>query len=261
MDLQTVSIVLSIIAVIVSLAGFIDSRRRTSIISEQAESKKELRKAMKTLSKVQELFAKINPSDYNWGNFGGAYLKILETLHNSGKTEIMWSASIPDVFGKMFSATFERCTNFELFLASFEKAANGPKKELNAEFLSNPRMHTNPNKDTEFDYIEIGDYVSDIYSLHIAYEELNKAKKVINMYDPSLPDDIKNIYLDFLKVFQERLLTRFTLQVKNDITTKNLSNYMLGFVGFDKWLESVKELNERIVPRLYAVQKKMLEVA
>jgi tetratricopeptide (TPR) repeat protein len=260
MDLQTVSILLSILAVIVSIAGFIDSRRRTSIIREQAESKKELRKAMKTLSKVQELFAKINPSGYNWGNFGGAYLKILETLHNSGKTEITWSTSIADVFAKMFSASFEKCTNFELFLASFEQAVKGPKKNLNIEFLSNPRIHTNPNKETEFDYIEIGDYVSDIYSLRIAYEELNNAKKVINMYDPALPDDIKNIYLDFLKVFQERLLSRFTLQVKNDIKTKDLSNDMLGFVGFDKWLESIKELNERIVPRLYEVQKRMLEV-
>jgi hypothetical protein len=259
MDLQEVSIALSILAVIVSIAGFIDSRRRTSIIREQAESKKEIRNAMKTISKVQGQLLKISSINYDWGNFGGtAYLRILESLHDSGKNEITWKTHTGPVFGKMFAASLDKCSNFESFSSFFEQSAKGSKKSLTIEFLSNPKI--GDNKGSNYDIIEVGDYVINIYSLKTAYEELNAVGKVIKMYDPSLPDDIKEIYLKILKAFHERLLSGYSLVIRTDVKTKDLPNYLLGFIAFDMWLECMADLNRRIVPRLYEVKKRMLEV-
>src|SRR5450759_2655887 len=141
MDLQTVSIILSVIAVIVSVAGVIDSRRQTSIMREEAESKKGIRGALKFVSKVQEQLSIIDTSMYDWGEFGkDAYLKMLEYLHDSGKTEITWKTHTSEVFGKMFAASLEECATFEIFLNYFEQAAKGSKKRLTIEFLSTPRI-------------------------------------------------------------------------------------------------------------------------
>lgn len=73
-DLQIVSMGLSILALISSIVVLFDNRRKTKIMNqqlgilqEQAESKKEIRNAIKTVTKVQEIISKISLRTYDWG--------------------------------------------------------------------------------------------------------------------------------------------------------------------------------------------------
>jgi hypothetical protein len=65
---------LSILALISSIVVLFDNRRKTKIMNqqlgilqEQAESKKEIRNAIKTVTKVQEIISKISLRTYDWG--------------------------------------------------------------------------------------------------------------------------------------------------------------------------------------------------
>jgi hypothetical protein len=89
-DLGTVTLILSVLALVVSLLGFLDNRSKTRILreqtednrnktaimqdqlkllQEQSESKQDIRNAIAILGEVQERIAKFNVGKYDWGDF------------------------------------------------------------------------------------------------------------------------------------------------------------------------------------------------
>jgi hypothetical protein len=193
------------------------------------------------------------------GDFGAdAYLRLLENLHDSGKKMITWKTWTSDVFGEFFAASLAKWNRFESFLSIFEKKVTDPKSKLEIEFLSDPKLEI--GRESETSQVEVGDYVRDIYSLRIAYDELHSIETVTNIYDRSLPDDIQKIYLGILKALHERLLSGSTLEISTDLNTKELPEYLLRFIAYDLWKECIRDLNEHIVPRLNEIQRRMLEI-
>lgn len=235
------------------------TNKQLGILQEQAESKKEIRKAMKAISKVLGIASNINLEKHDFGVFENvAYLRLLEYLHDSGGKTITWRPHAAFVFGKFFASSLTEWNNFDSFLNIFEKAVTDSGRKLEIGFVSNPKLMATPK--SELEEIQVSDYVKDIYSLRIAYDEIASIEKVISVYDRSLLNDIQTIYFKILKTLQERLLSGCEIEISTNMKTRDLPEYLLRFIAYDAWKECIKDLNEHIVPRLNEIQRHLFEL-
>lgn len=265
-ELQAISIALSILAILISIFVFADNRKKTRIMTEQlkitqeqVESKKEIRNFMKTISDVQEKITKITSMSYDWGDFGFiAYLRLLETLHDSGKTIITWKVKTLWFLGEVVLESSSEWTSFDSFLKRFEKLVSDPKTKMVIQFWSNPKLGA--SEGVEQKEIDVRDYFRDILLLQRISDELRSNKKIIGLYDISIPDDIQEIYLKIMRIIHQRILSGYELIIKPEMKTKDISNYLLTLIGFDVWTECIQDINGQIIPRLFDMQRRMLEV-
>jgi hypothetical protein len=126
MEIQIVTLTLSILALIVSLLVFVDNRKKTGImeiqlklLQEQSKSKQDTRKALEIVSELQEKIPKLGTKKYNWGDFGIAPQRFLEMLHDSGHSRIIWEVTPYTLFGKSIGNgkgySMQDIINFEAF--------------------------------------------------------------------------------------------------------------------------------------------------
>lgn len=279
-DLGTVTLILSVLALVVSLLGFLDNRSKTRILKEQtednrnktaimqdqlkllqeqSESKQDIRNAIAILSEVQERITKFNIGKYDWGDFGRvAPQKLLEALHDSGEQSIVWKVNPYSIFGKgVGDSIVSEAKSVDAFRRLFERIVLDSKTDLTIRFLSSPKIEV--NTDTEIGQVLVKDYVADIYSLVVMYERLKSVEKVVDMYDNSLISDIQKVYFRISGALYERMASSYKLEISSKIKTKELPNHIFKFVSLDIWNGCVNELKDVIIPRIFETTRRLRE--
>ena len=284
MALEIVTLAISVLALVLSILVFIDSRNKTKILKEQnednrkkteimesqlkllqaqSESKQDIRNARKIIEGIQEGITKFDPSKYNWGDFGKIASKnLLEMLHDSGNPTLTWEGKPYAIFGKSVGygeiITAEVKT-FDTFKVLFETMVPKSDAEFLIRFISTPKIWL--DSEHELDRILIKDYVKDIYSLKLMQEELNKVEKVVSMYDCALISDIQSVYYRILTRLFDAMRNKYTLEISSKIKAKELPNYLTRFISTDVWQDCVNELKETFEPRLFKITRQLRESA
>jgi hypothetical protein len=278
MDLVSTTLILtsilSILALLISILGFLDNRKKTkilekqlSLLQQQSESRQDTRNALKIVTEIQGEIARLGVEKYDWGDFGRtAPLRFLEMLHDSGEQSIVWKVHLITLFGKTIGKgtgtvrMLEDIRNFEAFETLFAEMVPEPETTFIASYISTPQIMLNP--DIEIDSLQVKDFVTEIYSLAIMYQKLNSAEKIVNMYDSSILLDIKKLYTKVLRsLYEKRFGEIQEIEINSKIKTKDMKNYLLRFVSLDTWQECIKELKENIKPRLIDVMRHLQESA
>jgi len=278
-DLGIVTLILSVLALVVSLLGFLDNRSKTRILreqtednrnktvimqdqlkllQEQSESKQDIRNAIAILGEVQERIAKFNVDKYDWGDFGRvAPQKLLEALHDSGKQSIVWDVRPYSIFGKSVGGTlFNEAKSVDAFRRLFETIVPDSKADLTIRFMSSPKIEV--NTDVEIQQVLVKDYVTDIYSLVVMCERLKSVEKVVDLYDHSVISDIQKVYFRITGALYERMAKSYELEISSKIKTKELPSHLLRFVSLDIWNGCVNELRD-IIPRISEATRRLRE--
>lgn len=280
MDLGIVTLILSVLALVISLLGFLDNRSKTRILKEQtednrnktaimqdqlkllqeqSESKQDIRNAIAILGEVQERIAKFNVGKYDWGDFGRVVpQKLLEALHDSGKQSIVWKVNPYSILGKALGDNLmSEAKNVDAFRRLFERIVPNSKTDLTIRFLSSPKIEV--NTDTEIEQVLVKDYVADIYSLVVMYERLKSIEKVVDMYDHSLISDIQKVYFRISGALYEAMTGSYELEISSKIKAKELPSHLLRFVSLDIWNGCVNELKDVIIPRIFETTRHLRE--
>lgn len=236
---------------------FWDNRKKTRIMSNQlmllqegAESKKEIREAIRVIDNIQEKITKMVTATYDWGDFKSVYLKLLEKLHDSGNPIITWAVSIYSIFEYKLSDF----RSFDSFRNFFEKSV----REIKPHALKSPWFRFKSMPDVEIDYIYVGEYVEDLYSILVIYKQLKNAEKIVNVYDQYVIPDILEIYLKMLKSFYDTINRKTKLTISSKMKTEQMSDYLLKIVAFDLWKNCVSSMHYDVMPRLYEIKGQML---
>jgi hypothetical protein len=279
-DLGIVTLILSVLALVISLLGFLDNRSKTRILreqtednrnktaimqnqlkllQEQSESKQDIRNATAILGEIQERIAKFNVGKYDWGDFGRlAPQKLLEALHDSGKQSIVWDVRPYSIFGRAVGDNImSEAKSFDAFRRLFETIAPVSKADLTIRFLSSPKIEI--NTDVEIQEVLVKDYVTDIYSLLVMYEKLKSVETVVDMYDHSLISDIQKVYFRITGALYERMNKSYELEISSKIKAKELPSHLLRFVSLDVWNGCVNELRDAIIPRISEATRRLRE--
>lgn len=296
MDLESITLILtlilSILALLISVLGFLDNRKKTKILKEQnednrkkteimekqlnlvqeqtqilqrqSESRQDIQKTLKIVNEIQEGIPKLGVEKYDWGDFGKfAPIRFLEMLHDSGETSISWEVYLGALFGKTVGKGTEMLrldvNNFEAFERLFSDMVPKPETEFVIGYISTPKIML--NTDVEIDTIQVRDYVTEIYSLAIVYEKLKSVEKIVNMYDSSILLDIQKLYTRILNSLYENFAQDQEIKIESKIKTKDMKNHLLKFVSLDIWQECIKELKQNVSPRLIEITRHLRESA
>ena len=281
MAIEIVTLTISVLALVVSILVFVDSRSKTKILKEQnednrkkteimenqlkllqaqSESKQYVRETFEIIENIQGKIAKLNTAKYDWGNFDKlASQRFLEMSHDSGSPTINWKVRPYSIFRKSIGESYLQtdAKTFEAFKAIFE--TNVPKAETDfiISFLSDPKIESSDEK--MITTILVKDYVKDIYSLKLILDELKKMEKVINMYDSSLVSDIEEVYGRILRCLFSVMGKDYVLEISSKIKAKELPNHLLTFICFNTWEECVKDLKEKHNLRLFDIKRRLSE--
>ena len=236
---------------------FWDNRKKTRIMSNQlmllqegAESKKEIREAIRVIDNIHEKITKMVTATYDWGDLGIVYLRLLEKLHDSGNPIITWEVSIYSIFEHKLSDF----RSFDSFRNFFEKSAF----EIELRALKKPYFRFKSMPDVDIDYIYVGEYVEDLYSILEMHKQLKNTEKIVNVYDQYVIPDILEIYLEMLKSFYDTIKRKTKLTISSKIKTEQMSDYVLKIVAFDLWKNCVSSMQNDVMPRLYEIKRQML---
>jgi hypothetical protein len=285
MDLGIITLILSIIALLISILGFLDNRKKTKILEdqnednrkkteimekqlnllqEQSESGQDMRNAVKVVSEIQEEISDLGTEKYDWGDFGRvAPQRFLEKLHDSGEPNIFWTITPLSLFGKSIGkgeTTFTKnVNNFEAFKRLFAEMVPKPQTDFTILFLSNPKIMLNPN--VEIDKIQVKDYVTEIYSLTVMYDNLKRVEESVNMFDSSILPDIQRIYNKALASLYGIFEGDQEIEISSKIKTKDMQSYLLRFVPLDSWENCIKELKENTRPKMLETMRHLRESA
>jgi hypothetical protein len=266
-DLGYVTLGLSLLALVIAILGFFDSRNKTKImksqlklLQEQADSKQDVRKAIEVADGIIAKIGSFDVGKYNWGDFGSfASSYLLEVLHDSGEPSVLWRVSALDIFGVTTLQDSAACgvRTFDVFRRLFEEMVPKADTDFNILFSSSPKIMQTPNK--ELMTIFVKDYVTDIYSLGIMVVQLKSVEDTLSLYDPSLFANVEEIYLRILDALYHKLTDkhRYELVISSKIKVKELPYQLLKFIAFDVWNECIDELRTKTRTRLYEVIRNM----
>ena len=282
MEIEIVTLALSILALVVSVLVFLDSRNKTKILreqnednrkkteimesqlkllQEQTESKQDTRKALNIVSEMQERIRNLGVEKYDWGDFGMVPRKILEMLHDSGQSSIIWEVHPFTLFGIGIGRAEAPISfdvhSFEAFEKLFGEMVPKPETNFTIKYFSTPKIWV--DTDNEIDAIQVKDYLMEVYSLGTMCEDLKSIEKVVSMCDASILSDLQKLYSKALRALYEAFLKYPKIEISSKIKTKDLQNHLLRFIAFDMWQESIKELKKDIRPRLIKVMKDLQE--
>jgi len=281
MTIEIVTLAISILALSVSILVFIDSRNKTKILKDQSEdnrkkteimesqlkllqkqseSKQDIRNTIKIIEGIQEGITKFDPSQYNWGNFGKiASQRLLEVLHDSGGQTLTWEGMPYAIFGVAAGKSLtSQMKTFNAFKAFLERKIPKKDTDFTIRFLSDPKIEL--DSEHELNYILVEDYLKDIYSLELMIEELKKVEKVVNMYDPSIVEDMQDVHYKILNSLFKAMGVKYKLEISSKIKVKELPNQILKSISLDVWQDCVNELKE-MKPRLFEIIRHLRESA
>jgi hypothetical protein len=266
-DLGFVTLGLSLLALAISILGFFDNRSKTKImksqlklLQEQADSKQDIRKAIEVTDGIIAKIASFDVGKYDWGDFGRfASSYLLEFLHDSGEQSVVWRVSPLDIFDVTTLLDSAACgvRTFDVFRRLFEEKVPKADTDFTILFMSRPKIMLTPSE--ELSRIVVKDYVTDIYSLGIILAELKSVDNILSLYDPSLIDNVEEVYLRILEALYHRLTDRnhYELAISSKIKVKELPYQLLRFIAFDVWDECVDELKDKTRTRLFEVLRSM----
>lgn len=276
------SVVLSALALAVSVLVFLDSRNKTKILreqnednrkkteimenqlkllQEQSESKQDTRKALEIVSEIEERIHKLGVRKYNWGDFGIAPQRFLEMLHDSGQSSIIWEVNSYSLFGKGIGTADDLLPHYVHSFEGFKKLLREmipkPETKFTIAYISTPKIWLDP--DNEIDKIQVKDYLMEVYSLGTMCKDLKSVEKVVSMYDASILSDLQELYSKALRALYKVFLKEHKIEIDSKIKTKDMQSHLLRFITFDKWKESIKELKKNIRPRLIKAMRDLQE--
>jgi hypothetical protein len=99
----------------------------------------------------------------------------------------------------------------------------------------------------------------EIHTLGQLCKNLKGVERVVNMYDASIMADLQRIYSKALRALYKVFSREQIMEINSKIKTKEMQSYLLSFITFDKWQESLKELKKNIRPRLIEVMRHLQE--
>lgn len=265
--LDLLSLVLAVFALLVSLLVFWDNRKKTQImkaqlklLQEETEGKREIRNAIKIIDSIHDKIRGFQTA-FDLGDYAWVYIRLMERLHDSGRNILPLRIKVmaineykPQSFG-----------SFDVFRKKFEKMAQMVDKgipinskgvfieigDVEIDFESTPTL--------EVDRIHIGEYVSQIYSLFLMSNELQKIEKLVNLYDNLIIRDICDTYSDMLNSFFNAIRTEHRFKINLKMKSRQILEEPLKMIALDSWKRVVSKMQENILPRLHEIKRQLLE--
>ena len=253
-----ISIVFSLIALILSVFTFLDNRKKTRIMTEREEERRDIQTTTEILREASKHFK--NLSNLLWDPLlcqavDDINREISEKDQVKLKSEYKWVRLDVDKKYPIDMIENSRWLRDKIespLLALFKGESNlHPNPVL--EFNVDPNIILNP-------FFELGDYFEDIVKIKYFCMRLQNYAEIIDSLDNEILSEIEQIYQEIFNAFYDGIKKKtYEFEFNRKMKASEIETELYKLVNFDIMKNRTEYLAKNITPRLENLISRLFE--
>ena len=259
-------IILSLIAIIIAILGYMDNRKNIGIILKKENEKKDIKEALEELKLTSDSLKKL-PNYIHFAHLDDITSDIFRELYENDtlKLTIEFQTLIFSVAdfnkNKLEHYTIEFNENtintqslretMKKLLISYRKSEYHNIGNSTFNFVTNPKIISN-------DFVELVDIFAGLIKIEDSIDKLNNFEFLIESFDADIIKTIDNYYEEILAslvgILQEKV---YTVEFERNIKPSEIDTRINEIFNVDNISENAKYLSTDVASRIDELRKEL----
>lgn len=256
-EIESITILFSSVALLVSIFGYLDQRRKLKIILEKENERKELKKAIKALKTTSDSL-KILPEYTNFGYGGLMADDILREVYENEKLDLTIELKNLEVDGKKYlvESVDAKLLRHVINEQELVKVSNREYCMVSCTLDYNARPNVIQNE-----FYELGDFFSGLAYLEKNLNRLKEFEHIIDSFDSEILKNIDTNIQDILELLSDALKKKvYNLEFERTMKPTEIQNKIFIITNYTPILEKAKYLGTNVAARVDGLRSKLFEL-
>jgi hypothetical protein len=237
---STISLIISIFALIIATLVYFDTRKKTKIFIEKEKERENIKKTLGALNRFSKSLKELS---FGSPELYFAATDILRELSERGGIKLKIEIKNPDLNLDLIK---ERKINF---------ASSDDILALKLKFRAEPDIIQNT-------WIDLRDVVYPLSKTYSDYKELKKQDKVIESLDSQILPNIEENLNEILSLFRKAIRKKsYEFEFKKDTKISEIENKLDEILNLNKVNSKAGSFSTDIMPKIEIIKKNLFEIS
>lgn len=260
-EIESITILFSLVALLVSIFGYLDHRRKLKIILEKENERKELKKAIEALKTTSNSLKKL-PEYTNFGYGSLMADDILREVYENEKLDLTIELKNLEVSGedcdrKKYPV---ESINARLLRNAIKESVKDVSNQdyclmsCNIDYNARPSIIQN-------EFYDLGDFFSGLAYLEKNLDKLKEFEPIIDSFDSEILKNIDTNIQDILELLSDALKKKvYNLEFERTMKPTEIQNKIFTITNYTLILEKAKYLGTNVAARVDGLRSKLFEL-
>lgn len=246
-EIEIVTILISSIALIISVLGYLDNRRKLKIVLERESERKDIKRAIEVLKTTSDELKNL-PQHINFGH--GAFLleNILQEVYEGGELNLRIEYKNLDTYGG------DGEKKYPIDSINAEMLRNNIYNSCTLEYNSRPNVILN-------EFFEFGDFFHGLAEIDKNLNQLKEFESIVDSFDGEIIKIIDKGIQEILELLSDALKKEiYNLEFNRNMKPSEIENKIYGITNYTLILEKAKILSTDTASRVDGLRSKLFEM-
>lgn len=254
-EIEIVTILISSIALLISILGYLDNRKKLKIVFEKENERRDIKRAIESLRVVSDELKEL-PQYIYFGRGGFMFDEILQEVYEKEKLDlvIQYKNLKTDRFGgKEYAIESINADLLRSLVKEFSSSVYCAGSCI-LDYNAYPNVITN-------EFLELSDFFSGLASIEKNLNKLKEHEDIIDPFDNEIIKIIDNNIQETLEILSDALkIKAYNLKFDRDMKPSDIENKIYEITNYALIRKKVEYLSKDVALKVDGLRSKLFEL-
>lgn len=254
-EIEIIAIVFSFVALLISLFGYLDNRKKLTIVLEKENERKDIRKALETLKLTSDELKSL-PKSVIFGQDFFMFSDILQEVYEKDRLDLIIEYKYLEIYHDGRKKYPIDSINAQLLRQVIKEFSNQDTVYGSGVLI----YSANPNV-IQNEFLDLNEFITGLIRIE---KNLNKMKEIESIIDPFDGKLIKTIDMtieEILELFSDALKKKsYHLEFERNMKPTEIQNKIYVITNYTPILTKVQYLSTEVASSVDGIRSKLFEL-